>query len=187
MGGGELVAVGIHLDAEVLEAGEAATAQQRVVLADARREDHRVEAAELGRVGADVAADPVPVDLERERARGSPSSSAACTSRMSPDPVSPSSPLPRLRSVSSSSKPRPAWRCRWKSTAGSMSPERVPITRPSSGVMPIDVSIERPPSTAHAEAPLPMCSTIMRVSSSGFPRNAAAAHETNRCEVPWKP
>jgi len=43
-----------------------------------------------------------------------------------------------------------------KSTiAGSMSPDRVPITRPSSGVKPIDVSIELPPTIAQADAPLP--------------------------------
>ena len=44
--------------------------------------------------------------------------------------------------------------------AGSMSPERVPITRPSSGVKPIEVSTERPFSTAVMEAPLPRWQVI---------------------------
>ena len=44
-----------------------------------------------------------------------------------------------------------------------MSPERVPITSPSSGVNPIDVSTDSPPSIAHADAPLPRCSVMIRV------------------------
>ena len=39
--------------------------------------------------------------------------------------------------------------------AGSRSPERVPITSPSSGVKPMEVSTLRPRSTAATEAPLP--------------------------------
>ena len=56
-----------------------------------------------------------------------------------------------------------ARRARWNSTAGSMSPERVPMTSPSSGVSPIDVSTERPPSIAVTDAPLPRWNTICRV------------------------
>src|SRR5216110_3061339 len=41
--------------------------------------------------------------------------------------------------------------------AGSMSPDRVPITKPSSGVIPIDVSMELPPRIAAAEHPFPRC------------------------------
>ena len=52
-------------------------------------------------------------------------------------------------------------------TPGSTSPERVPITRPSIGVSPIDVSIGRPPTIADADAPLPRCSTIWFSDSSG--------------------
>ena len=81
----------------------------------------------------------------------------------------------------------PARRARWNSTAGSMSPDRVPITRPSSGVSPIDVSTERPPSIAVTEAPLPRWNTICLSSASGRPRNAAAASLTNLCDVPWNP
>ena len=46
-----------------------------------------------------------------------------------------------------------------------MSPDRVPITSPSSGVNPIDVSTELPPSIAQADAPLPRCSVMILVSS----------------------
>ena len=54
----------------------------------------------------------------------------------------------------------PAVRHRYMITPGSMSPQRVPITRPSIGVSPIDVSTGRPPTIADADAPLPRCSTI---------------------------
>ena len=71
---------------------------------------------------------------------------------------------------------------------GSMSPERVPITSPSSGVRPIEVSNERPPSTAHADAPLPRWSTIWLMSrTSAAEERAPLPARTNSCEVPWKP
>ena len=59
-----------------------------------------------------------------------------------------------------------------KITAGSMSPQRVPITRPSSGVKPIEVSTDRPCSMAHAEQPLPRWQVTMLVSSRGAVRAA---------------
>ena len=73
----------------------------------------------------------------------------------------------------------PARRARWNSTAGSMSPERVPITRPSSGVSPIDVSTERPPSIAVTDAPLPRWKTICLSSRerSADERGGRLAHE----------
>ena len=40
-------------------------------------------------------------------------------------------------------------------TAGSSVPQRVPITRPSSGVMPIEVSTHLPSTQADSEEPLP--------------------------------
>ena len=43
-----------------------------------------------------------------------------------------------------SSSDQPSERCRCMCTAGSRSPERVPITRPSSGVSPIEVSTDSP-------------------------------------------
>ena len=46
--------------------------------------------------------------------------------------------------------------------AGSRSPLRVPITSPSSGVKPIEVSTDRPPRTAATEQPLPRWQVIIR-------------------------
>ena len=69
----------------------------------------------------------------------------------------------------------------------SMSPDRLPITSPSSGVRPMVVSTGRPPAIADAEAPLPRCSTIWFSDSRGEPRNSAARELTNWCDVPWKP
>jgi hypothetical protein len=87
--------------------------------------------------------------------------------------------------MSSSDQPSERCRCMW--TAGSRSPERVPITRPSSGVRPIDVSTDSPPRTAVADAPLPRCSTITLVSETSRPRLPPPARETKACEVPWNP
>jgi len=53
---------------------------------------------------------------------------------------------------------------------GSMSPERVPITKPSSGVSPIEVSIESPARIAAIEQPLPKCNVMMLVASRAIPR-----------------
>ena len=72
-------------------------------------------------------------------------------------------------------------------TAGSMSPERVPITSPSKGVSPMEVSTHFPPRTAEADAPLPRCSTITFTSSGDLPSSFAVARDTYACEVPWKP
>ena len=76
-------------------------------------------------------------------------------------------------------------RRRCATSAGSTSPERVPITRPSSGVSPIDVSMLRPAFTAVALAPLPRCSTMQSIASR--PSSRAASRETYACDVPWKP
>ena len=76
---------------------------------------------------------------------------------------------------------------RWIRAPGSMSPERVPMTSPASGVRPIEVSMLTPPRTAQAEAPLPRCKVIVLVCATGRPRKAAAARLTYACDVPWKP
>ena len=66
-----------------------------------------------------------------------------------------------------------------KSTAaGSMSPQRVPMTRPSSGVNPMLVSTLRPPWTAVMLHPFPRWQVTIRSRSAGSPRNRAAASET---------
>ena len=96
-------------------------------------------------------------------------------------------PLPVLSRWSIASASRPAVRRRCSTSAGSTSPLRVPITSPSSGVSPIDVSTLRPPAIAAALAPLPRCRTIRSVSPSGRPRCSAAARDTYAWEVPWKP
>ena len=76
----------------------------------------------------------------------------------------------RLFSVEKiSSRPLPSLCIRYSMTVGSMSPQRVPIISPSSGVMPIDVSIDLPPLMAHAEQPLPRWSVMMFVSSRVLP------------------
>ena len=71
--------------------------------------------------------------------------------------------------------------------AGSISPERVPIGTPSSGVNPIDVSIDSPYLTALIEEPLPRWQTIIFISFTSFPKNSAVLLETKLWLVPWKP
>ena len=68
-----------------------------------------------------------------------------------------------------------------------MSPDRVPITSPSSGVSPMEVSIACPPRIADADAPLPRCSTIWLNEASSRPRNSATRPDTYSCDVPWNP
>ena len=59
----------------------------------------------------------------------------------------------KIRSIASGSKP--SVRSRWVTAEGSRLPERVPISKPSVGVRPMEVSMERPWSTAQIEAPFP--------------------------------
>lgn len=61
------------------------------------------------------------------------------------------------------------------------------MTRPSSGVSPMEVSTLRPPSMAVALAPLPRCSTMRFVSSGARPSSSAARRDTYAHDVPWKP
>ena len=51
--------------------------------------------------------------------------------------------------------------------ARSMSPERVPMTSPASGVRPIEVSMLTPPRTGTGRAPLPRCKVIVLVPATG--------------------
>src|SRR5690606_20709043 len=62
----------VELDPEPPERGEDALANRGSVLADATAERDRIEAAEHGRIGADVLADPHAKALERERGPGIP-------------------------------------------------------------------------------------------------------------------
>ena len=61
------------------------------------------------------------------------------------------------------------------------------MTSPSAGDKPIDVSTLRPPSTAHALAPLPRWSTTIRTSCGSRPSSAAVRRDTHAYELPWKP
>ena len=56
----------VDLDPEQLEAGQGGRPELGGVLADAGREDHRVDGAEHREVGPDVLANPVGVDVERK-------------------------------------------------------------------------------------------------------------------------
>ena len=64
-------------------------------------------------------------------------------------------------------------------TAGSKSPERVPITRPSNGVRPIEVSTHLPFTTALMEEPFPKCATITLELSGSKPKNLIVSLDTN--------
>ena len=69
-----------------------------------------------------------------------------------------------------------------------MEPEQVPIIRPSSRVMPIDVQAERPASTATCtEQPLPRCATTSARSEDGMASSSAARAMARSTDSPWKP
>ena len=72
-------------------------------------------------------------------------------------------------------------------TPASISPARVPMGRPASGVRPMVVSTHFPFFTAAMEEPLPRWQVMIFSSSMGLPSMAAARWETKRWEVPWKP
>ena len=124
----------------------------------------------------------------RERPRSSPAASATSSSRTSAErPERPSRPDRWSRTSSSSaSVARPSPRSA-RRIPGSIEPARVPIIRPSSGVIPIDVSTDRPPSTAVTEQPLPRWATTSRSPSTGRPRSSAARATDQATDRPWKP
>ena len=62
--------------------------------------------------------------------------------------------------------------------AGSISPDRVPIKRPSRGVKPMDVSTLLPFETAAALHPLPRCTVMMFISERGLSRISAVLPAT---------
>ncbi len=73
--------------------------------------------------------------------------------------------------------------------SGSMEPERVAITSPSSGLKPMLVSMDRPWRTAVAEAPPPRWHTTSRPGPRAGASSAAArsaAHSTDRPWNPWR-
>ncbi len=105
------------------------------------------------------------------RARLSPfSRSSSSSSRMSlVRPLMPSRPDCLFRSVSICSMENPSFPIRNSMMAGSISPERVPITSPSSGVIPMEVSTECPSRIAAIEQPDPRCMVITFTFSRGIP------------------
>ncbi len=83
-------------------------------------------------------------------------------------PDTPSSPDRVLSQPSTSSGETSSLRARKPTSDGSKSPDLVPMISPSSGVNPIEVSTDRPPSTAVAEQPAPSCNVISFTSSTGL-------------------
>jgi ribulose-phosphate 3-epimerase len=65
-----------------------------------------------------------------------------------------------------------------------LSPDRVPITSPSSGVKPMLVSIDSPPLIAQAEQPLPRCRVTIRTSARSRPVSVRQRCAMERCDVP---
>ena len=122
-------------------------------------------------------------------ARSLPASMAAVRSRISEDtPETPIRPDFLLRMVVISSMPMPSRFMMYCNAAASISPERVPMTMPSRGVMPIEVSTHLPSLTAESEEPLPRWQMMsLRPLPSAEPSICAARLETKRWEVPWKP
>ena len=103
-------------------------------------------------------------------------------------PEIPRSPECLLSSALSSAAPSSSLDITCSRIAGSRSPLRLPITRPSSGVKPIEVSTVRPPRMAAIEQPLPRWQVTTRSSGSPVrPRISAERWDTKRCEVPWNP
>ena len=58
------------------------------------------------------------------------------------------------------------------------------MTRPSSGVKPIDVSSERPFAIAHAEQPAPSWSVTASCASGAELRACASARSSDSCAMP---
>eukprot|EP00965_Chrysotila_dentata_P187076 6171910-Pleurochrysis_carterae.AAC.1 len=61
------------------------------------------------------------------------------------------------------------------------------MTRPSSGVMPMLVSMLTPPLMHATLAPLPRCITMAFSSAFGFFNSVATASTTKLYDEPWKP
>ena len=80
----------------------------------------------------------------------------------------------------------PALRCRWTSDAGSMSPVRVPMTSPSSGVMPIDVSIANRRGPPSGRAVAQVQDDLVEVLEPAA-QEARDLLDTYWWDVPWKP
>ena len=177
-------------DAEEGEPGGGRGAD-RLVLADAAGEHEHVEAAQGRGHGGDLAAQAVDVDVDGQAACGSPRSAAAATSRMSPVPAGrparPARPEACSSSLASSSAVTPPCSSSQSSRPGSTLPERVAMTRPSSGVKPIVVSTDRPSRTAASEAPAPRWQVTIRSGRRGAGEQLGGPRAAYAWERPWKP
>ena len=128
-------------------------ADARGVLAHAAGEHERVEPAERCRHRPDTGSQPVHVDVDRQ-----PRVGVVAREQLAHVGRARRGRAGRTRARA----PRPSRRretpsCCWSQSSrpGSTEPDRVAITRPSSGVKPMVVSTERPSRTAHSDAPAP--------------------------------
>ena len=96
---------------------------------------------------------------------------------MSAVPASPSSPERCSSVAASSAGGMPTCSSSHKTRPGSRLPERVAMTRPSSGVKPMVVSTERPSLTAASEAPAPRWQVTTRKPLRERPSSSAARRE----------
>ena len=109
--------------------------------------------------------------LSASVARGWPASTAAQISRMSEDtPETPCTPDFLLSRFDTPVASKPSFSMMKVTAPPSMSPLRVPIMRPSSGVRPMLVSTHLPSTTAEIDAPLPMWQVMILVPSGLMPR-----------------
>src|SRR3989339_827239 len=102
-------------------------------------------------------------------------------------PVIPSIPLCLLNTVFNELKPSSSLSMIKFTTPISKSPVRVPIINPSTGVKPIEVSMDLPPSMAHMEAPFPKWQVMIFCFPIGTFNNRQASLEMYQWLVPWKP
>ena len=183
-----VVADDVDREAKEAQALDRLAPHERRMLADATREHERIESAEAGGHRGDAGAQTVQVDVERESGAG-----VAVARRRDHGPHVGASGergearvvLERGGHLALGQRPRSSSH---SSSPGSTLPERVAITRPSSGVNPIVVSTERPAAIAHREAPAPRWQLTMRVPASALTsRSSGARRATHPWESPWKP
>ena len=151
----------------------------RVVLADAAGKDQDVQAVHGRRHGRDLPAEPVHVDIDRELGRPVGRRlrrrSTSRSRRTGGSPARPASPASCSSPADSSSRLTLSCCESQRSSPGSTLPLRVAITRPSSGVKPIVVSMLRPPGWPPATPPPPRWQLTIRRSVSSRPSNCSGA------------
>ena len=165
------------------------------VLADAGGEDEAVQPAERRGQRADVARDAMDEDLDGEARRAARARQQVA--EVGGDAGQAEHAGAAVEQVLHLRGVMPSWCIRCSTTAGSSSPQRVPIGRPSSAEKPIVVATLRPARSAQSEAPLPRCATTTRPLGDrrrdlrqdrgdvfvGQPVKAVAAHAALR---PWR-